>query len=466
MSDDPIDRDKLDAWTAPEPPPGFADRVMAARQRPAHVARPRRRPLLVGGAIAIAAAAAVLFVLLRAPSRGTVSGTVATSTERQTVKLAARGVAVVEPASRISYRVLGDGSTTVEQDRGDVFYRVDRGGSFEVATPAGEVRVTGTCFRVEVFEMPVTKQGVVGAAVGAAVASAVFVTVYEGRVLLASKKGEPPAAVSAGERASMGPDGIRVEKGGAAVAALEPPAPPSASATREELLERDRLQREELAQLRFKVRELEAQAAEGPKVGFKRRRGGPGGPHDAPFVDPTPEDLLDMARNCQVQSDSPPLDSNREITPKMAAEIGLTEDERVKINEAMKQFKADIASRLRELYVEVTGDPASAEMLALDALWREIQDKSDEKDLEEAMWRISQERAGLLAPPADLASRPAVERGARLMTSLGDEFEKVLAKILGAERAHEIRKKDDGFPQRSVMTGCPPDKPSLAPPAP
>ena len=45
-----------------------------------------------------------------------------------------------------------------------MFYRVDPGGPFTVTTPAGEVHVTGTCFRVEVLPMKPSKQGLLGAA--------------------------------------------------------------------------------------------------------------------------------------------------------------------------------------------------------------------------------------------------------------------------------------------------------------
>src|SRR5262249_53158704 len=70
--------------------------------------------------------------------------------------------------------------------RGNVFYRVERGGPFVVATAAGSVTVLGTCFRVEVQEM---KKTWIAGATGAAVSAALLVTVYEGRVLLAKSHG-------------------------------------------------------------------------------------------------------------------------------------------------------------------------------------------------------------------------------------------------------------------------------------
>jgi hypothetical protein len=58
----------------------------------------------------------------------------------------------------------------VEQASGDVFWRVEPGERFVVRTPAGEVTVKGTCFRVRVLS------------VGAAAAAALAVAVYEGKV--------------------------------------------------------------------------------------------------------------------------------------------------------------------------------------------------------------------------------------------------------------------------------------------
>lgn len=60
-----------------------------------------------------------------------------------------------------------------------------------VSTPAGDVIVRGTCFRVEVRDpMKPSKQHLVSGAIGAAAATVVMVAVYEGRVVLASEKGQ------------------------------------------------------------------------------------------------------------------------------------------------------------------------------------------------------------------------------------------------------------------------------------
>ncbi len=75
------------------------------------------------------------------------------------------------------------------------------------------------------------KQGLIGAVAGAALATAVVVTVYEGKVVVASPSGS--AQVRAGERVTLTPDRPPVLGSGApaqAVAIAElPAAAPNAS---------------------------------------------------------------------------------------------------------------------------------------------------------------------------------------------------------------------------------------------
>lgn len=73
MNDDGNWRKKLlEAWLAPEPPRGFADRVLAACEAPVRLAPhlsivrepPPRRELRAGLLVAVAVAAAIVFVPL------------------------------------------------------------------------------------------------------------------------------------------------------------------------------------------------------------------------------------------------------------------------------------------------------------------------------------------------------------------------------------------------------------------
>ncbi len=145
------ERRALDAWTATAPPAGFADRVLAARAS-------RRMPLRRRARATCASprSAARSPQQRRPPS--------SRSAPRRDARRARRGLPARahvggdrrsrgdrrrgRRAARVD--VAADGATTVSQPSGDVFYRVNHGGPFVVHTPAGDIHVTGTCFRIEV----------------------------------------------------------------------------------------------------------------------------------------------------------------------------------------------------------------------------------------------------------------------------------------------------------------------------
>jgi hypothetical protein len=141
--------------------------------------------LALGASVALAAALLLLW-LVRADEGE------ANAERRREVALA-RGVAVLEPGARIRWRGL-----RVEQLRGEVFYRVDKGIPYRVETPAGSVDVTGTCFRVRIHgtddEAPrgtgqddEERMGTIGKiGAGAAVGVLLTVGVYEGKVRVSS----------------------------------------------------------------------------------------------------------------------------------------------------------------------------------------------------------------------------------------------------------------------------------------
>src|SRR5438105_8541579 len=112
----------LEEWTAPEPPAGFADRVMAARDANAQKSPSRRLRALLGAALLVGSAAAWLLAARAGDAAGE-----ADFDARASLKIGGRGVAVAEAGARLSYRV-HRGEAQVEQTVGDVFYRVEHGG--------------------------------------------------------------------------------------------------------------------------------------------------------------------------------------------------------------------------------------------------------------------------------------------------------------------------------------------------
>jgi hypothetical protein len=450
MKDDDgiLDEERLAAWAAAEPPAGFADRVMAARKAEPAPAPPRRgwrRPALAGALALVAAAAAIVAFWPAGVDAGAL-----VATRRTEVALGARAVAVAEPEAAIAWRIEGRGrgeTARVEQTRGDVFYRVERGGRFVVATPAGDVVVKGTCFRVEVMEMKL-KQTLGGAAAGALVTAAVLVTVYEGRVSLANARGT--TEIAAGEHASAGGGeapgpATPAERAKVAAAAAEVAAPAS-DATREQLLARDGEQRKTIAALQAQLRSLETELA------AARERGGRKASKS--FYKPTPEELLEMVKSCAVQFDTPPLTLEPVRLPaKMVEKFQLRPDEVVALQRVHHDVTQRTLAQLRALYAEVTGVPAPDDMIG-ESLRAEIEEKTGREEILEARKQLSKERAGLVPPPENLHVRPPAERMLRLMSGVGDEFERELAAAIGPAKAAALREANDGWPNHSSMSGC------------
>jgi hypothetical protein len=156
MTDDEESRRRLieDLWPVPTPPSDMAARVLAAieaERRPVPMLMPRRRrgPLIAAAASlsALAAGATLVWWLQTRPGPVVEEDGGWIAARRATVNIGARATASMQPGSDLKWSVQ-KARVRVQQRRGSVFYRVDRGGPFQVTTPAGDVEVTGTCFTV------------------------------------------------------------------------------------------------------------------------------------------------------------------------------------------------------------------------------------------------------------------------------------------------------------------------------
>jgi hypothetical protein len=442
---DESERSVLDAWAPLTPPPGFADRVMAAHDIAHARSAPRRRakwPVIVAGVLA-AAAMTIVIVTRRDPSHAA-TGSLVDAKLRTTTALGDRAVAVAEPSATLSWRIDDDGNAVIDQRGGDVFYRVDRGGSFVVHTPAGDVRVTGTCFRIEIKPMTKTKQLVLSGTIGAAVATGAVITVYEGHVIADSRSGGR-AEVAAGNRATMGPDGRMI------VAAVDAPdrtevmvALDEKTATREQLIARAAQQQIEITKLRSILAEVEKTAGRDRSDDTEEGRA---------WYDPSPEKLTEWVAECRVRADEPGFDRWQPITSLGKNERGLEPAELAQVNAAMTDIQTQWKALVKQLYVEATGDVPGSESLSTEAMRREIEEKGNQAEHNLVLQRVAMERAGQAQPPADLSKASPFERMFRAYIKLGDQTEAALAKKLGAERAKAIR--GDGWGSRSNWSGCP-----------
>jgi hypothetical protein len=435
MSDTDRLTEAVAADVVPPPPAGLAQRVAGAlagesgRRRPRWFWPRRALPLLA----AVAGGVVLGILWMRAGSQQSIVAGERRPSVQETIHLGSRAVLVAEAGAVLRWRGESGNAVVVEQSSGDVFYRVN-GGPFLVETPFGVARVRGTCFRVEVTKMKLPdRPNVSGMAVGVALGVAMVVTVYEGKVLLARSGGEIDLGPGQSGAVSAGGAPQRVaqpaERGGKPMAGV--PRFDETQSLRARVAEQER----ELARLRS------SSEANG-KVRDERSR----------FVDPSHEELLARVERCEVRFDSPvpALSLNEEQRRKW----GLSDTERDAMNEVQQEIRNGVVAELRRLYAEMSGDRAMADRLDPGAIQAEIFAKAPGGVAARARQQLARERAGLAAPPADPGQRPVAERTLRLMAGAGDEFERKLAERIGAERAHSLRARNDGWPNKTSNMGC------------
>jgi len=444
MSEDVTDREKelLEKVPVLAPPAGFAARVMAMKSR-----RVFRTRVMIG-----AAAVLVIGLFASAPRSRAFDGQLIAQEERSSLQIGVRGVAVAEGGSALVWAVAANGAAAVQQSSGNVFYRVEPGGAFVVSTSAGEVRVTGTCFRVEVSD--VKTSSIASAAGGALVATLMTVTVYEGRVM-ASAPGQPAMALAAGEAATI--DGKTVAKRAPfalpapslAARTLAERAPVKPRAALPENLDPAALYaaHAELAKeadaLRAQVDTLNSELKKAKKK------------EEPTLLEISPEELQEMASQCRLRWDTISLD--HPSMPVAAAEKAeLSEEERAAIDKKMAAHQKLIVDQIRALYVETTGDPNAGSMAA-EAMQVEIVDKAPPGEVKRTFQRLARERAGLPVPPlAPGQAELPVTRLYRALTTSGDMLEASIAEELGPETAHRARKAREGWgSQHGSSYGCP-----------
>jgi hypothetical protein len=217
-------------------------------------------------------------------------------------------------------------------------------------------------------------------------------------------------------------------------------APPIASATMNELLARDRSQRERIAA-------LEAQ------VGSAARTADAMTAHHTHPVDFTHEELAELAKRCMVPHDIQPFAGSTVMDGVIATgekDASFTDEDRAALGRVIEKTQPAYQQGLQKFYTELTGETGAA----LDPLTlvSEIAQKSPAADTSIALQRISAERAaGAVVPTAD-PKTPVIERYVRFMIASADAFEAQLAAEIGRDRAREFRRTWGGV---NLAPGCP-----------
>jgi ferric-dicitrate binding protein FerR (iron transport regulator) len=444
-----LDRAELDRWVAPEPRPEFEDQVISRLEAtgafaaapaaspsapspstapspapsppPTSPLRPRTRTrtaaLLGFGAGVVAAAAVAFLVASRDRAQHSLAGTATAggrleaTGSRRSVDIAGRAVAVAEAGSALEWRVDADGGTSVAQLRGRIFYRVDRGAPFRVATPRGEVAVRGTCFTVGIDD------------------AGAEVFVHEGQVEV-SGAGRT-LGLAAGEAALLaagGPRRVTADEATALLAGRSAAAPAALLPPRS-----------------------------GPSLS-------PSPPPDdlgagGARFEPDAATLARWAQECRIRVDLPPVTA-QPLTPveldALASSLALRPGERAAVARAIETISQRAIAHLGRLYVDVTGDEEGARSLSLDLQMHEILRSAELGEEQALRRRISRERAGLEPPPPAGAAMTPVEEMVRAIVAVGDELEAELAREVGPERARALRRANRGWPGSEFhWLGCP-----------
>lgn len=473
----PLTADERAKWPTLEPPNHFATSVATAWEHERRTAVDEHRP----GTMRVhwlipATLAAALVLLMWAPWRSalTPANGERRFTERTSVALSERAVVVGEPGAKLEWQIDRAGEARIDQHAGAVFYRVNPGPSFEVTTPHGNVNVTGTCFRIEVETMK-NKSNAISGVIGAIVATAVTVTVYEGQVVLAHD--DEPVVLGPGQRATMGADAITSSpEERKRRTNIEPPPTESASTqelaayirTQSRAIERlqavGKSQTAEVEALRQQVVDLGATPAVPGKASevddeAKAKVCAEGGRRQAgcSFVEPSQATLLEMARCARVRDDTPSLMGDTrplELSPEDRLALDMSDSEYAELRAAVERHRKSDHDTFRQFYVEAGGgSPEDAENLSIGALTGFLEDTLDREAVSDARRELAYERAGLREPPASYDDLSLIERFARFQAERGNAFEAAVASVLGRERARKWRNKEDGWSGNTSVWG-------------
>lgn len=427
--------DMLDAWEPQAPPADFAERVLReVRTEPAP--KRARWPRLVAAGAAAAIAAAVLLRVSGPPAHGE-----AIAKERLTVPLGSRALAVLEPAATVKWN--GD---DVEQSAGDVFYRVEPGARFRVHTPAGDVEVMGTCFRVkleESKEKDMQRRDLKSAGVGAALTALAMVTVYEGKVAV-SHAGQR-VELAAGESATTVASGVVAAGGSASAADGEATAPddpnedPTVRANRN-LVRQVSEYRARLDAIGKQKAEIEAKLHKSEENLNATKDGAPA----KSDFDVSPEEWKELAKDGTIKYQAPCMGPQAAQWKPEADDLdalGLSPQDAVPIKDAMSRVGQETWSQVKPLCAAAVGSEALADKIGPSTCIHLVLDIERDKDgaaTDRARREVGEIRAGVRPMPAPDAKVHPVTKLFLTMTGSNQRLEHELAQSFGPEEAHRL----------------------------
>lgn len=402
-----------EAWPAPAPPAGFAQRVTAGLPRRAPITRaPETRWRFVALAAVLAAVLGAGWILVGRDSSGRLQ-----ARERVEVGLGRRALAVLEAGAELRWR-----GSRVTQRSGAVFYRVEPGAVFRVDTPSGAVEVLGTCFSIA-LEPGTTERSM-------------RVAVYEGRVRVLA--GTRVLELGAGDAAQADAAGIRRDERGVLGVEAIASSPSGAVGQADDVLdERVTRLRAELSTLRRERTALDARL-ESAERALARAEGTPPARH--PY-DLGEDDWKELARMGLVKFRLPCARPDFAVSAELADRLGLAPGDTAIIERAYAASRERVWRALRPLCAAELGSEAIADRIdrqGCEMVILESQAHRDAAAKSAAMRQVAEMRAGLRPLPAPGEPLHPVVEMLLLLTGEQARFEAELGEALGAEDARRV----------------------------
>ncbi len=445
MSDEANDRDEeammreedeslqksldLEAWGAEKPPSDFAARAVALATSPSETKKPIfrfKKERGIGLVVVGAALAAGVTFAVRAPAHGEMTADV-----RKEIAVGPRATLVLEPGAKVSWS-----GSEVTQERGDVFYRVERGGAFRVHGPGGvDVEVKGTCFRIAEQTEGTMKRRDVGVGVtGAAIATAVLVSVYEGKVIASQK--DRHVTLEAGQSARADEKGLSesapTSATGSGTSSDEPTQAANATLADQVRDYKRRLEKldGEKEQLATRLKTAESQI---------EKTGNPNAPPKNEF-DLSKEDWAELAEKGAIKIMAP-CQSDIAPTPSSLSARGLAPADGAVLSEASRQTHDWLTSKVKPLCLEIVGRADIVDKLSPDGcfhLAEKLLESTDDPSYKESFYRVAEIKAGTRPRPQADDKVPPFEGMMLALVDASSVFESKLAEHYGPDEAHRI----------------------------
>ncbi|HEY2513184.1 MAG TPA: FecR domain-containing protein [Polyangiaceae bacterium] len=436
--------DPREAWKADEPPSDFADKVMAtidakgeSAPQPKTAPTSARRRARVAGVVGAIAMAASLAVAIGWRGTGGETHGSAIVADRTEIAIGARATAVLERGAHVEWS-----GNDVTQSAGDVFYRVEKGGPFRVHTPAGDVAVLGTCFRVKVEET-MNGRDLKAGAIGAALSAAAFVSVYEGKV--AVSHASERVTLTAGETARAGADGVQRGAAGAGAEAPSAAASDPLLAANANLADSVHEYKKRLETIEEQKTAIAKQLGEAQaKLAAQQNDGQAAAPAKSEY-DLDANDWKKLAKEGRVVARAAcPRPDEWDVKPSVLNKLGLAPEDAQPIHDALKRSADRTWGVVRGLCTTALGGSAElADKLGEATCFTLVADLAQQKEnTSEETHLVAEIHAGL--KPMDPAALGSYGQMIYAMSGEAKAIEADLAQSIGPEDARRFTYGDGG----------------------